>query len=87
MSAMSAERISAAEKIWVIVNCLKLWQMSIRNLVFKWITMAEGSRKALKKKKAKELLNKLLKDADILNIYIEKIKKCGIAGANVAFTI
>ena len=49
--------------------------------------MVKGSRKVLKKKKVKELLNKLLEDTDILNIYIKEIKKCGIVGTNVTFTI
>ena len=61
--------------------------MSVGDLVLKWITMAEGLYKALKKKRVKELLNKLLKDADILDIHTKEIEKQGIAGANVALTI
>ena len=49
--------------------------------------MAEGLCKVLKKKKVRELLNKLLKDADILNIYTEEIEKCGIMGASITFII
>jgi len=61
--------------------------MSIGDLVLKWIIMAKGLYKALKKKRVKELLNKLLKDADILNIYTKEIEKCSIVGASVALTI
>ena len=61
--------------------------MSIGDLALEWITMAEGSRKALKKKRARELLNKLLEDADILDIYTKKIEKRGIIGANITLTI
>jgi hypothetical protein len=50
ISAISAERISAAEKVRVIVDRLRPWRMSIGDLALEWITMAEGSRKALKKK-------------------------------------
>ena len=49
--------------------------------------MAKGLYKALKKKRVKKLLNKLLKDADILNIYTKEIEKCGIVGISVALTI
>ena len=55
--------------------------------MLKWIIMAKGSYKALKKKKVKELLNKLLKDANILNIYTKEIEKWGIAGTSVTLTI
>ena len=61
--------------------------MSIGDLVFKWITMAKGLCKALKKKRAKELLSKLLENADILDICIKEIEKCGIVGVSVAFII
>ena len=87
ISAISAEKISAAEKVRVIVDRLRPWRMSIGDLALEWITMAEGSRKALKKKRARELLNKLLEDADILNIYTEEMEKRGIVGASVALTI
>ena len=49
--------------------------------------MAKNSHKALKKKRARELLNKLLEDADILDIYTEEMEKRGIVGASVALTI
>ncbi len=49
--------------------------------------MTKGSHKALKKKKVKELLNKLLEDTNILNIYTKEIEKRGIMGASVAFII
>ena len=49
--------------------------------------MAKGLHKALKKKKAKELLNKLLKDTNILNIYIKEMEKCGIVSASVTLII
>ena len=49
--------------------------------------MAEGSYKVLKKKRAKELLSKLLKDANILDIYTKEMEKRGIAGTNIALTI
>ena len=61
--------------------------MSIGDLALEWITMAKGSHKALKKKRARELLNKLLEDADILNIYTEEMEKRGIVGASIALTI
>jgi len=49
--------------------------------------MAKSLYKALKKKRVKEFFNKLLKDANILNIYIKEMEKCGIVGASVALTI
>ena len=49
--------------------------------------MAKGLRKALKKKRVRELLNKLLKDANILDIYTKEIEKRGIVGASITFTI
>jgi hypothetical protein len=49
--------------------------------------MAKGSHKVLKKKRVRELLNKLLKDANILDIYTEEIKKRGIVSVSIAFTI
>ena len=55
--------------------------------MLKWIIMAEGLCKALKKKRVKELLNKLLKDADILDIYTKEMEKCGIIGVSIALTI
>ena len=61
--------------------------MSIGDLALKWIIMAEGLHKALKKKRAKEFLNKLLEDADILDIYIKEIEKHGIVGASIVFII
>ena len=87
ISAISAERISAAEKVRIIADRLRPWRMSMGDLVLEWVTMAEGSRKALKKKRARELLSKLLEDADILDIYTEEMEKRGIAGASVALTI
>ena len=61
--------------------------MSIGDLALEWITMAEGSRKALKKKRVRELLNKFLEDINILNIYTKEIEKYSIVGISVAFTI
>ena len=61
--------------------------MSIGDLTLKWITMAKGSHKALKKKRVKELLNKLLKDTNILNIYTKEIEKRSIVGVNITLTI
>ena len=49
--------------------------------------MAKGSYKALKKKKVRELLNKLLEDTDILNIYTKEMEKRGIIGISIALTI
>jgi hypothetical protein len=49
--------------------------------------MAKGLHKALKKKRVRELLSKLLKDTDILNIYTKEIEKRGIAGASITLTI
>ena len=49
--------------------------------------MAKGLYKALKKKRVRELLSKLLKDTNILNIYTKEIEKQGIVGINVALTI
>ena len=61
--------------------------MSIGDLVLKQITIAKGSHKVLKKKRVRELLSKLLEDADILDIYTKEIEKRGIVGASVALTI
>jgi len=61
--------------------------MSIEDLALKWIIIAKGLYKALKKKKVRELLNKLLKDANILNIYTKEIEKRGIAGTSITLTI
>ena len=61
--------------------------MSIGDLALKWIIIAKGLRKALKKKRVRELFSKLLEDIDILNIYTKEIEKYGIAGASIAFTI
>ena len=49
--------------------------------------MAKGLRKVLKKKRVRELLNKLLEDANILDIYTKEIEKRGIIGASITFTI
>ena len=49
--------------------------------------MAKDSRKALKKKRVRELFSKLLKDADILNIYTKEIEKYSIIGISVTLTI
>jgi len=49
--------------------------------------MAKGLCKALKKKRVRELLSKLLEDTNILDIYTKEIKKRGIAGASIALTI
>jgi len=61
--------------------------MSIGDLALKWIIMAEGLYKVLKKKRIKELLSKLLKNINILNIYIKEMEKRGIVGVSVAFII
>ena len=49
--------------------------------------MAKGSRKVLKKKKVRELLNKFLKDTNILNIYTEEIEKYNIINISITLTI
>ena len=49
--------------------------------------MAKGLYKILKKKRVKELLNKLLKDANILNIYTKEMEKRSIVGISITFTI
>ena len=49
--------------------------------------MAKGLYKALKKKRVKELLNKFLKDANILNIYTKEMEKCNIVGISITLTI
>jgi len=49
--------------------------------------MAEGLYKALKKKKVWEFFNKLLEDANILDIYTKKMEKRGIVGISITFTI
>ena len=87
ISAISAEKISAVKKVWVIVNYFRLWQISIGDLALKQIIIAKGLRKALKKKRVREFLNKLLKDTNILNIYTKEMKKHSIVGINIAFTI
>ena len=61
--------------------------MSIGDLALEQIIIAKGSYKALKKKKVKELLNKLLKNANILNIYTKKMEKRGIVGTSITLTI
>ena len=49
--------------------------------------MAKGSHKVLKKKRVRELLNKLLKNINILNIYTEEMKKCNIVGISITLII
>ena len=49
--------------------------------------MAKDLYKVLKKKRARELLNKFLEDINILNIYTEEIEKRSIVGTSVVFTI
>ena len=49
--------------------------------------MAKDLHKALKKKRVRELLNKLLKDINILNIYTKEMEKCGIVDISITFTI
>jgi hypothetical protein len=49
--------------------------------------MAKGLYKVLKKKRVRELLNKLLEDTNILNIYTKEIEKRGIVGASITLTI
>ena len=49
--------------------------------------MAKGSHKALKKKKAREFFNKLLENANILNIYTEEMEKRSIINTSIALTI
>jgi hypothetical protein len=87
ISVISAERISAVKKVWVIINYFRPWWISIGDLVLEWITIAKSLCKALKKKRARELLSKLLKDTNILNIYTKEMEKCGIVGISVTLTI
>ena len=87
ISTIFAERISAVKKVWIIINRLKPWQMSIKDLVLKWIIMAKSLYKALKKKRVRELFSKLLKDVNILNIYTKEIEKRSIVGISIAFII
>ena len=61
--------------------------MFIKDLIFKWIIMAKGLYKVLKKKRIKEIISKLLKYTNILNIYIKEMEKRSIVGASVIFTI
>ena len=84
---ISAKKISAAEKVWVIIDHFRLQLISIGDLVLKQITIAKSLRKALKKKRVRELFNKLLKNADILNIYTKEIEKRSIVGISITFTI
>ena len=49
--------------------------------------MAKGLHKTLKKKRVKELFNKLLKDANILNIYTKEMEKYSIVGISITLTI
>ena len=49
--------------------------------------MAKDLYKVLKKKRVKELFNKLLEDINILNIYTKEIEKRGIIGINITFII
>ena len=49
--------------------------------------MAEGLYKVLKKKRVRELFNKLLKNTNILNIYAEEIEKHSIVDINITLTI
>ena len=61
--------------------------MSIGDLALKQIIIAKGLYKALKKKRVRELLSKLLKDTNILDIYTKEIEKRGIAGASITLTV
>ena len=87
ISVISAKKISAIEKVQVIVNRLRLQQMFIKDLAPKQIITAKDIYKVLKKKIIKKLLNKLLEDINILNIYAKDIKKCSIINTSVAFII
>ena len=49
--------------------------------------MAKGSHKVLKKKRVRELFNKLLKDINILNIYTEEMEKHSIIGISITLII
>ena len=49
--------------------------------------MVKGLYKALKKKRVRELFNKLLEDVNILDIYTKEMEKRGIVGASVVLTI
>ena len=49
--------------------------------------MAKGLYKALKKKRVREFLSKLLEDADILNIYTKEIEKHSIVSTSITLTI
>ena len=61
--------------------------MFIGDLVLEQIIIAKGLYKVLKKKRVRELFNKLLKNTDILNIYTKEMEKYSIVGINIAFTI
>ena len=49
--------------------------------------MAKDLHKTLKKKRVRELFNKLLKNTDILNIYIKEMEKHSIVNISITFTI
>ena len=48
--------------------------------------MAKSLHKALKKR-VKELLNKFLEDANILNIYTKEMEKYSMVNISITFTI
>ena len=49
--------------------------------------MAKGLYKTLKKKRVKELLNKLLEHTNILNIYIKEMEQRSIVSTSITLTI
>ena len=49
--------------------------------------MAKNLYKVLKKKRVKELLNKLLEDVNILNIYTKEMEKRGIIDISITLII
>ena len=49
--------------------------------------MAKNLYKVLKKKRVRELLNKLLKNTNILNIYTKEMEKYSIVSISITFTI
>ena len=55
--------------------------------MLKWIIIAKGLHKVLKKKRVKELLSKFLENTNILNIYTKEIEKRSIASISIALII
>ena len=61
--------------------------MFIGDLIFEQIIIAKGLHKVLKKKRVRELLNKLLKDTNILNIYTKEMEKRSIVSISITLII